>query len=351
MLTHVGRYYLSRIRDSRQPPEEQSARSPVLLASSTAITPSFLHRYWRWLQSWLQAAWKAMLVASRSAQVALLLSPLTVLVPVAVLTQSHLWTEWAWRYTIAAVQSMGPVAVKFCQWVATRRDVFPPQICDRLAILHDRGYPHAWDHTHQVLTEAFGEYQQKGLDVKEVIGCGSAAQVYRGTLTETDSKGVQSTRTVAIKVLHPKFSWSVERDLSLMQTVADFLHGLPSDMVKMVNLPRATENFGQVLRLQADLTNEASNLEQFRSNFYKNSPDQERNSSITFPQPIPGWSSPRVLVEDYVQDAIPIATFLQDSTPNGVDLRRELAGPLLRAFLKMVFVSSCHYSYVVDGYH
>lgn len=291
--------------------------------------------------SWLRGAWKGALVVSRTTEVALRLSPLAILTPLAMVTQSTYWNDMAWRYTISAVQAMGPVAVKFCQWVATRRDVFPPHICDELAILHDKGYPHCWDHTHEVLTEAFGDYQQRGLQVGEVVGCGSAAQVYKGTLTiGKDANGVPLTRTVAIKVLHPKFSWSVERDLALMQTVADFLHSLPSDTIRMINLPRATENFGNVLRLQADLTNEASNLHQFRNNFYQNDTTKEQISAISFPKPLHGWSTPRVLVEEYVEHAIPIATYLQDSSPNGVHLRRELAGPLLRAFLKMVFIDN-----------
>lgn len=341
----LEQYYLSRIRNAWTGPHSENDLSqkntPVLLASSRALTTrqSLLHRYWRWLKSWFRAAWKGVSVAARSTEVALRLSPLTILAPLAILTQSKYWNEVTWRYIISTVQGIGPVAVKFCQWIATRRDMFPPQICDQLGVLHDKGYPHSFAFTDQALTEAFGDYQEQGLTVEEVIGCGSAAQVYKGSLTETDSKGVESKRSVAIKVLHPKFSWSVERDLALMQTVADFVHSLPSDAIRMVNLPRATENFGHVLRLQADLTNEASNLQQFRVNFYKNNAHKEKNSTICFPQPIPGWASERVLVEDYVQDAIPIATFLKDSTPDGQDLRRELAGPLLRAFLKMVFVS------------
>lgn len=319
---------------------DKKQQQPMILASSLASPASWMQRYWEWIMSWLRAAWKGALVASRTTEVALRLSPLALLTPLAVLTQSHYWNDLAWRYTISAVQAMGPVAVKFCQWVATRRDIFPPHICDGLGILHDKGYPHSWDHTHQVLTDAFGDYEQRGLQVGEVIGCGSAAQVYKGTLTEgKGANGGTSTRTVAIKVLHPKFSWSIERDLALMESVAEFLHSLPSETIRMINLPRATENFGNVLKLQADLTNEASNLHQFRTNFYQNDTTKEQISSISFPKPVPGWSSPRVLVEEYVEDAIPIATYLQDSSPKGVLLRRELAGPLLRAFLKMVFVS------------
>jgi aarF domain-containing kinase len=108
----------------------------------------------------------------------------------------------------------------------------------------------------------------------------------------------------------------------------------------MMNLPRATETFGYVLFLQADLINEAKNLNQFRSNFYRESKTRQDESSIVFPQPIQGWSSPKVIVEDYVHDAIPISDFIQDSSAEGIAIRKELAGPLLRAFLKMVFIDN-----------
>jgi aarF domain-containing kinase len=100
------------------------------------------------------------------------------------------------------------------------------------------------------------------------------------------------------------------------------------------------EEFSVVLRNQADLTIEAQNLRQFRTNFYRNSETREHESSIIFPQPIDGWTAPQVIVEDYVGDAVPIATFLHDSSPEGMEIRKKLAGPLLRAFLKMVFTDN-----------
>eukprot|EP00536_Pseudo-nitzschia_multiseries_P012801 jgi/Psemu1/298226/fgenesh1_pm.508_\ len=242
------------------------------------------------------------------------------------------------------MQGLGPVAVKFCQWAATRRDIFPPVLCDRLSILHDDGYPHSWEWTRQVLTEAFGDYERNGLVVKEVIGCGSAAQVYRGTLTaksgSEEPNDPETKREVAIKVLHPRFQEQVDRDLDFIEIVATSLHALPITFIRMLNLPRAVEEFSVVLRDQANLTIEADNLRRFRKNFFKDSQQREEQSSIIFPQPIDDWISPNVIVEDYVNDAVPIADFLLDATEEGMDRRKELAGPLLRAFLKMVFVDN-----------
>jgi aarF domain-containing kinase len=206
--------------------------------------------------------------------------------------------------------------------------------------LHDRGYPHSFQWTDQVLTEAFGDYKQKGLILEEVIGCGSAAQVYRGLLFSKNKNKNDSCQEVAVKVLHPRFQESVDRDLLFIEIMADFLHSLPLEHIKMLNLPRAVEEFSVVLKDQADLTIEAENLRKFRKNFYKDSEKRERQSSIIFPQPIDGWTSSEVIVEDYVHEAAPISDFLFDSSPEGMKVRKELAGPLLRAFLKMVFMDN-----------
>jgi aarF domain-containing kinase len=322
---------------------EEESSSTILACSSRISTDKkndFLKRVIEWIKSWIK-------VTGRSTEIALRMFPLMILTPAAVASvhffgeEHNLISDLAWTYTVAAMQGLGPVAVKLCQWVATRRDIFPPHVCDRLSTLHDNGYPHSWAYSHKSLTEAFGDYQGKGLQIEEVIGCGSAAQVYRACLTIVDDKtGVESKRDVAVKVLHPRFQNLVDRDLKFIQAVADLLDSLPSDHIGIMNLPRAAENFGNVLRLQADLTVEATNLKKFRSNFFKDRQDEEKHSLIVFPQPVDGWITSQVIVEDYVHDAIPISEYLKDSTEQGIEIRRELAVPLLRAFLKMVFMDN-----------
>jgi aarF domain-containing kinase len=125
-----------------------------------------------------------------------------------------------------------------------------------------------------------------------------------------------------------------------MKMIADFLDQLPSDHLKMLNLPRAIEDFAAVLRNQSNLIFEADNLRQFRENFYKNSQKAEDKSSIVFPQPIDGWISSNALVEDYIHDSVPIVNFLLDSSEEGMKNRKDLAGKILSAFLKMVFIDN-----------
>ena len=149
----------------------------------------------------------------------------------------------------------------------------------------------------------------------------------------------QHRHMVAVKVLHPDFARNVERDLWLMETVAKLLHNSISAL-QMVNVPSAASTFAHDLRNQADLRLEATNLHKFRHNFYPDAKDEEK-SDVYFPKPVQGWVTEQVLVEDYVKDATPIAHYLNDESPQGLALRKELSGPLLRAFLKMVFLDNC----------
>lgn len=341
-----------------QQERRSESESPFLLATSasTAATKekrNILHRIARWIRRALQRCRDVVLVTIRGSEIVLRLSPLLLLTPASVAAarclDTHKVSDWTWTYARSAVTALGPAFVKLCQWVATRRDIFAPFVCDRLAVLQDSGLPHRWGHTDRALRAAFGDdYQQRGLRVDHrngdasLIGCGSAAQVYKGTLrikTSKDDDEAVELRPVAIKVLHPRLEELIDRDLWFVQTVANLLHSLPSEHVQMLNLPRAVSNFGAILRRQADLTLEADNLTRFRHNFYRYD-DEDKTSKILFPKPMENWVSTDVLVEDLVDHATPIAEFLNDSTEAGVQARKELASPLLRAFLKMIFIDN-----------
>ena len=81
-----------------------------------------------------------------------------------------------------------------------------------------------------------------------------------------------------------------------------------------------------ILKRQIDLSEEGNNLNKFNKNF-------STSTSIAFPRPY--YTGQSCLVEDYVGDAVPISQYLHDDTAEGMERRRKLAGPLLRAFLKM----------------
>lgn len=319
-----------------------------ILAYSSSIHRSVVGEFTFRFKQFLKWLLEVFIVSSRSLEVAARFCPLLVLSPTAVISdklfENKGLSDFTWWYTLKTLQALGPAWQKLGQWAATRRDIFPSTICDRLSKLHDRGFPHPWEHTHAILEESFGhDYQLKGLKIDSsngrkdaLLGCGSAGQVYRGLLSEKDG----SEKEVAIKVLHPSFNLLVERDVALMTAIANVLHSLPFQFIRVLNLPHVANDFSNILRQQADLRVEMRNLKRFRLNFYGPNEEHLKNSLVIFPRPIDDWTATNVLVEDLVHEAQPISDFLKDSSEEGLKIRRELAGPLLRSFLKMVFVDS-----------
>jgi len=341
-------------------------QTSILASTPTVISKPIKQKWWKfkWRQnnytkhqydtniikkqsSWWNRIGKTFFVITRGIEIAVRLCPLIVMTPTAMLVsrcfQESTWvSDITWRYTLHTLQCLGPAFVKLGQWAATRRDLFPLHMCTRLSELQDTARVHDWKYTHQSLCEAFGrDYESSGLVVSRnnILGSGSVGQVHRGTLQSNDIRRPQID--VAIKVLHPNTKQLVQRDLALMAYIAEFIDKMiPLNIVKMLSLPRAVTNFSNVIERQVDLRVEGDNLKVFRHNF-DCSDSNKRPQAITFPKPEPDWISEKVLVEEYAgDDAVPIAQYLSDDSQEGLFIRKKLAGPLLRGFLKMVFTDN-----------
>ena len=134
------------------------------------------------------------------------------------------------------------------------------------------------------------------------------------------------TATVAIKVLHPRVTKLIARDLAIMSMFAHIITLFPG--MHWVSLPEEVEVFGRMMYEQVDLRHEADNLITFEDNFLT------RKAPITFPRPLRTWSTKDLLVEEY-QKALPLETFLRNGGGPYDDQLAELG---LDAFL---VCSSC----------
>ena len=357
--------------------EENSQQNQILacspISSNTGLAIKskewkFLRAIRKQIHQIIQMLRDAFLVAIRAAEIGTILSPLLILGPVTYALVSlenlvkqaqgqhgHLsqyMEHITWSYILQAVQWLGPAFIKLTQWAATRRDLFPLDLCEKLSTLHTANCIHSWRHTDQLLREAFGnDYaEQLKINPKDILGSGCVAQVYKGELLLENSG---ERKPVAVKVLHPRIALMVERDLMFIKRIASLVDSLPIDMVKCLSLPRAVDNFEGIIRRQVDLRIEARNLRRFHANF---SEEGGRSSTgVAFPKPVPGWESQSVLVEDLIAgDAFestvdvsavrklttrtkvfPISAFLADSSEQGLEKRKKLARPLLDAFLKV----------------
>jgi aarF domain-containing kinase len=136
-----------------------------------------------------------------------------------------------------------------------------------------------------------------------------------------ESKPSVPTAAVAIKVLHPRASKLIERDLTIMSFFAHLITLFPG--MQWVSLPEEVEVFGRMMYGQLDLRKEADNLVTFEQNF------MTRNAPVTFPRPLQIWSTKDLLVEEF-QTAIPLELFLKNG---GGPYHVQLAELGLDAFL------------------
>ncbi|SUG44735.1 ubiquinone biosynthesis protein [Salmonella enterica subsp. arizonae] len=165
-----------------------------------------------------------------------------------------------------ALQELGPVWIKFGQMLSTRRDLFPPQIADQLALLQDKVAPFDGRLAKAQIEEAMG-----GLPVEawfddfdiQPLASASIAQVHTARLK---SNG----KDVVIKVIRPDILPVIQADLKLIYRLARWVPRLLPDGRRL----RPTEvvrEYEKTLIDELNLLRESANAIQLRRNF-ENSP-------------------------------------------------------------------------------
>ncbi|GAB4398300.1 MAG: ubiquinone biosynthesis regulatory protein kinase UbiB [Rhodoferax sp.] len=162
-----------------------------------------------------------------------------------------------------ALESLGPIFVKFGQVLSTRRDLLPVDIADELALLQDRVPPFPSEIAIRIIERAF----ERPLDQiflsfeREPVASASIAQVHFAVLK--DKQGL--SREVAVKVLRPGMLEVIEKDLALLRMMAGWLENLSVDGRRLK--PReVVAEFDKYLHDELDLVREASSAAQLRRN-------------------------------------------------------------------------------------
>ena len=158
-----------------------------------------------------------------------------------------------------ALESLGPIFVKFGQVLSTRRDLLPPDIADELVRLQDRVPPFPSALAIAEIERGLGRPIGEVFDAfdAEPVASASIAQVHFATL-----KG----RPVAVKVLRPGMAPVIDRDLALLRTIGRLLVKVSADARRLRPLD-VIDEFDTYLHDELDLVREAANANQLRRNF------------------------------------------------------------------------------------
>lgn len=102
----------------------------------------------------------------------------------------------------STLERLGPAFIKWGQWAATRRDMFPPDLCKELERLHSQAPVHSQHFTKSAIAQAFPGGVEDLFDQfdEQPVASGSIAQVYKARLSH---KGALHTGMDAGKSEHP----------------------------------------------------------------------------------------------------------------------------------------------------
>ncbi len=158
-----------------------------------------------------------------------------------------------------ALESLGPVFVKFGQLLSVRPDLIPEDVVRELSRLQDTVPPVPWQEVAATLDRAYGRPHSELFQSVEAVPVASAsvAQVHFAILSDG--------REAALKVLRPGIGAVIAQDVALLYLLAGFVaRGRDGRRLR----PReVVAEFENTIADEQDLLREAANASQLRRNF------------------------------------------------------------------------------------
>ncbi len=160
-----------------------------------------------------------------------------------------------------AMQILGPVWIKFGQMMSTRRDLFPPDIADELALLQDNVASFDGKQAKQQMEAALGDKLETWFDDfnETPLATASIAQVHTAKFKETN-------REIVLKIIRPDILPLIDADLRLMKRVARIVAACAPSLRRLKPVEVVNE-YEKTLLDEFDLMREAANAIQLRRNF------------------------------------------------------------------------------------
>ncbi|WP_119396116.1 ubiquinone biosynthesis regulatory protein kinase UbiB [Salinibius halmophilus] len=159
----------------------------------------------------------------------------------------------------AALESLGPIFVKFGQILSTRRDLLPPALAVELAKLQDQVPPFDSElakrtiekSLNQRIDELFDRFDEKPL------ASASIAQVHSAKL--------KTGEEVVVKVIRPGIRSTIEHDLALIGLIAKLISRLPDG--RRLRPVEVVEDYRATVLDELDLMKEGANATTLKRNF------------------------------------------------------------------------------------
>ncbi|HEY4083207.1 MAG TPA: ubiquinone biosynthesis regulatory protein kinase UbiB [Burkholderiaceae bacterium] len=219
-----------------------------------------------------------------------------------------------------ALETLGPIFVKFGQVLSTRRDLVPLDIVEELSKLQDSVPPFPAAASRALVEKAFGR------SVEELFASFDAEPVASASIAQVHFAVLKDGREVAVKVLRPGMLDIIDDDIALLRTLAAWIERLSADGRRLK--PReVVAEFDTYLHDELDLVREAANAAQLRRNM-------DGLNLVMVPEMIWDLCRPEVIVMERMK-GVPISQIerLRDA---GIDIKK-LARDGVTIFFTQVF--------------
>lgn len=224
-----------------------------------------------------------------------------------------------------ALQSLGPVFIKFGQMLSTRRDLLPTDIANELALLQDQVPPFDSDVAEAMIKQALGLESLDDLFydfTSKPLASASIAQVHSAKL-KSDSKDV------IVKVIRPDILDTIHADVDLMRVVAVVAQNWLPDG-KRLRPVEVVEEYQRTIIDELDMQREVANGIQLKRNF-------EDSEALYVPHIYSDHCSKNVMVMERIY-GIPISD-LEALEAQNTDMKK-LAERGVEVFFTQVFRDS-----------
>lgn len=219
------------------------------------------------------------------------------------------------------LEAMGPTFIKFGQVLAGRPDLLPPSYLAALARLQDRVKPFSGAEAAEIIESELGARISKAfsrLD-PEPIASASLGQVHYAELRDG--------RPVVVKVQRPGVREQVTQDFEALGGLAAALDA-HTPAGRRHRFASVVEEFRSTVMHEINYEIEAQNLVMLGNNL-------REFHRIVVPQPVPDYSTRRVLTMDYIAGVK--VTAVTPLARQDLELS-DLVDELFRAYLKQVLV-------------
>ena len=200
--------------------------------------------------------------------------------------------------------SLGPVYIKFGQWLSSRADILPQPYLEELSKLQDSVPPVPFDKVQPIIEESIGNIQEKFDDLDRIALSGaSLGQVYKAT---------KDGQKVIVKVKRPGIEKMVEEDLKVLMKIIPFAMRFVDPNLRFSIIP-IMKQFVESIHEEMDYSKELENLKKIKQNM-------EPYGNVVIPNVHEDYSTKNVITMEYIPGIK--VTNVQELDKMGIDRQK-----------------------------